>query len=391
MTVAASGSTMSQRNASATQQPLRVLHVTAPCDVGGLERVLEALTTGLARRGHELHVAAVLDRQQSAPPFLRSMSEAGVRVHRISLAHRAYLRERAEFRKLCEAIGPDVVHTHSDRPDVIDGPVARRLGIPTLSTLHGSCRMGGKARLYEWLQIRAVRRAAAVIVVSSPLGEEITSAGVAADRVHLIPNAWSPRKPLLPRAQARRELKVPDEAFLIGWVGRLIPVKGADVFVEALARLRSRTWRAVIIGDGAARSEVESLAANRGVERLSLLGSIPDAALYFSAFDAFVLSSHSEGTPITVLEAMAARVPIVATRVGGVPAMLEKTDATLVAPRDPAALAGAIANVIAHQESSAAMTERAAERLASHYSLEPWLSAHEQIYRTLAAHGTAPR
>ena len=117
----------------------------------------------------------------------------------------------------------------------------------------------------------------------------------------------------------------------------------------------------------------------------SFLGSIPDAALYYSAFDVFVLSSHSEGTPITILEAMAARVPIVATRVGGVPAMLDSTDAVLVPPAQPLSLAAAIDDVIGRPHERAAITTRAAKKVAAEYNPEPWLDAHERVYRQLAA------
>jgi len=245
--------------------------------------------------------------------------------------------------------------------------------------------MGGKATFYEWLQLRALRQFEGVIAVSQPLVAEVAAYGVAPDRIHMIANAWSPRQPPLEGSEARRALKLPNDDPVIGWVGRLIPVKGAEVFVEALARLRSSRWRAVVIGDGPTRSAMESLAQARGLARVSFLGSIPDAALYYSAFDVFVLSSHSEGTPITILEAMAARVPIVATRVGGVPAMLDSTDAVLVPPAQPLSLAAAIDDVIGRPHERAAITTRAAKKVAAEYNPEPWLDAHERVYRQLAA------
>lgn len=365
--------------------PLTVLHVAAPGAVGGLERVLHALAAGLARCGHRVHVAAVLDEHQSEPPFLEALRDAGVRVHPIPLPPRAYLQERREVHRLCRVLSPDVVHTHSDRPDVLDAPVARRLGIPTVTTLHGSSKMGGKATLYEWLQLRALRRFDGVIAVARPLVREAEERGVRPERIHLIPNAWHPGKLPMEANEARRRLGVPLDVPVIGWVGRLIPIKAVDVFIEALSRLRAPAWQAVVIGDGPVRGAAESLCRERGLAgRVSFLGAIPEAATLYRGFDVFALSSHSEGTPITLFEAMAARVPIVATAVGGVPEVLEGTDARLVEPRQPQALAEAIDAAINSDGTRDALTIRAADRLSTHYGLGPWLDAHERVYRRLA-------
>jgi glycosyltransferase involved in cell wall biosynthesis len=127
------------------------------------------------------------------------------------------------------------------------------------------------------------------------------------------------------------------------------------------------------------------------MDRVTFLGTVPDAGSYYAAFDIFVLSSHSEGTPITIFEAMAARVPIVATRVGGVPDVLDQTDASLVEPGQPPALAAAIdALLLADPETRAHLAARAAQRLVSHYGLEPWLDAHELVYRSLSSPERTP-
>ena len=364
---------------------LSVLHIAAPGEVGGLERVLHGIAAGLSQRGHDIHVAAVLDEGKREPAFLRQLGDAGVHVHPIRLPRRAYMTERREVRRLCRKLAPDVVHTHSDRPDVLDAPVARRLGIPTVTTLHGSSKMGGKATVYEWIQLRTLRHFSGVIVVSEPLVREARQYGVAADRIHLIPNAWSPRDLVLEKREAREALGIALRVPIIGWVGRLIPVKGPDVFVESLARLRSCWWHAVIIGDGPSRAATEALAQTLGIrDRITFLGALPNAAPYFSAFDVFVLSSRSEGTPITVFEAMAARVPIIATKVGGVPQVLADTDATLVDAADASALATQIDAALDPRRGARDVTSRAAARLTAQYGVEPWLDAHEDLYGRLA-------
>src|SRR2546428_13602996 len=111
-----------------------VLHVVAPADVGGLERVVQLLAQGQVRSGEEVHVAAVLDR--GADHLLLDLAAAGVTTHPIILPARAYWRERAATLDLCRRARPDVVHTHGYRPDVIDSGVARRVGHPLRTTCH---------------------------------------------------------------------------------------------------------------------------------------------------------------------------------------------------------------------------------------------------------------
>src|SRR3989449_11544176 len=132
-----------------------VLHVVAPADVGGLERVVQLLAQGQVRSGEEVHVAAVLDR--GADHLLLDLAAAGVTTHPIILPARAYWRERAATLELCRRVRPDVVHTHGYRPDVIDSGVARRLGIPGAPTVHGLTGRDLEKRLHERLQRRAHR------------------------------------------------------------------------------------------------------------------------------------------------------------------------------------------------------------------------------------------
>src|SRR5439155_8355849 len=114
---------------------------------------------------------------------------------------------------------------------------------------------------------------------------------------------------------------------------------------------------------------------------LRLHGTIPDVGRQFAAFDVFVLSSHTEGTPIVLFEAMAAGVPIVATRVGGVPDVVSPAEAALVAPADPVALAAEIRAVYRDPAVARARAQRASARLRRDFALAPWLDRYAAIYR----------
>src|SRR2546430_7736681 len=105
-----------------------IMHVVAPCEFGGLERVVQMLGTGFGSLGHEVHVVSVVTESGAAEAFHGPLSEAGVATHEIVLSARSYARERAVIAALCQRLRPDAVHTHGYRPDVVDAGVARQLG-----------------------------------------------------------------------------------------------------------------------------------------------------------------------------------------------------------------------------------------------------------------------
>jgi glycosyltransferase involved in cell wall biosynthesis len=365
------------------RDPLTILHVTAPAQVGGLERVVQGLATGQAQRGHAVHVAAILDPGASADAFLLPMERFGVTVHRIVVPSRSYFRERQSMRAVYETVSPGVVHTHGYRTDVIAGGVAQRLGLPTVTTVHGFTGGSWKNRLYEWLQVRAFRGFDAVVAVSPLLAAQLRQRGVGDTRVKLIVNAWTQTGEPATREVARRELGIATDAVTVGWVGRTTREKGADVLIAAIPRLPPGIGVS-IIGDGAERSRLESMARSLGVaERVRWHGLVHDAGSLLRAFDVFVLSSRTEGTPIVLLEAMSAAVPIVATRVGGVPNVVSEREAVLVPSENPAALAAAIEQVVRDPAKANARASAAEARLAAGFGAEPWLRQYEELYTSI--------
>lgn len=364
-----------------------ILHLVAPAAIGGLERVVQALALEQRAAGHDVHVAAIAATLAGEQALLRPLAVAGVDTHPVRVGARAYRRERAEVAKLCRRACPDVVHSHGYRPDVIDAGVARRLGLPTVTTVHGFTGGGWRNRLYEWLQRRAARRFAAVVAVSRPLADQLRAAGVPEERLAIVPNAWREPVAPLPREGARGALGLPSvsAAFHIGWVGRLSDEKGPDILIAALAQLRDVPFITSFVGDGPAQSRLRALGAAAGVtDRLRWHGAKADASRLFPAFDVFALSSRTEGTPIVLFEAMAAGVPIVAARVGGVEDVLSEAEALLVPAEDPNALAGALRAVYADPAAAARRARAARQRLATQFACGPWIERYLTVYRRVA-------
>jgi glycosyltransferase involved in cell wall biosynthesis len=233
--------------------------------------------------------------------------------------------------------------------------------------------------------VAALRRHDAVIAVSQRLAGQLGEDGVPRERLVVLRNAWRPAAPLPSRADARARLGLPADGPVIGWVGRLAWVKAADDALAAFAAAGIAGTRLSVVGDGPDRPALEAQARALGLAgRVTFHGALPDAWRVLPAFDALLLSSRSEGTPMVLLEAMHAGVPIVATAVGGVPDLVG--DGALLAPADdPAALGRALARALTDPDGSRARAAAARARLDTDFAPDAWIDRHLDLYRRLAA------
>ena len=364
-----------------------VLHVLAPASVGGMESVVSMLTAGLVEGGATVLAHLIVGPGEN-PPLADVLRGHGVGVEVTGVPSRRYSMERAATAALCRSRSVDVVHCHGYRADVIDSAAARTVGVPVVSTVHGFTGGGWKNAIYEWLQIRAFRRMNRVLAVSRPLVDLLEGRGVRPETISLLPNAFAASSAPIEPGPARSALGLAPKGPVVGWIGRMSPEKGPDVFVRAAAEAKVEGSHWAMVGDGPERAEAEALTAALGLEdRVAFLGLIPDAGTLVRAFDVLVLSSRTEGTPIVALEAMAAGVPVVATAVGGVPDLLGEGAGRLVPPEDPRALAAAVDEVLGDPAAAATLVEQARARLSQEYALGPWIEAHQRLYEEVAKGG----
>ena len=226
--------------------------------------------------------------------------------------------------------------------------LAERLGVPAVIKLHGSdinvvAKLPGPRRALRW----ALPRAAQIVAVSRPLARDVEDLGVDASRVSIVRNGvdtklFCPRD----RSEARRALGIDERGKLIAYVGRLEREKGVLDLIEAYGRM-GRARRGVtlaLIGEGSLHDACHALAHKLGIQ-VRLTGGVPlaDVPTWLAASDVLALPSWNEGTPNVVLEALACGRRVVATRVGGIPDVVESPElGALVPPREPAALAEAL-------------------------------------------------
>jgi glycosyltransferase involved in cell wall biosynthesis len=359
---------------------MRVLHVAAPAAFGGLEQVVSTLAAAQRAGGDEVHVAT-LSADPGAAAFCGPLARQGITTHLVDAPPRGYWRQHGAIVALGRRIRPDVVHTHGYQADVIAGPAGRRTASAVVTTLHGFTRGGFRNRCYEWLQRRLAHRCDAIIAVSEAIARELAATGVPDGKLHVIPNVLPPPGPRLTRKAARRALGVGEERWVVGWVGRLSREKGLDLLLDALALDPHPEYDLVVMGDGPERDALVAQAEQLGLsDRVTWAGVIPGAERYFAGFDLLVLSSRTEGSPIVLLEAMAAGTPIVATAVGGVTELLTPLTAALVPPEDPAALRAAIGAVHADPARARRRALRARDRAARRADPFRWASRYAEAY-----------
>jgi glycosyltransferase involved in cell wall biosynthesis len=358
----------------------RILFVTDSFDIGGAERALLHLAGLLIGAGHTVEVAG-----SSGGSLLGDARSTGALVHVFGPSAVKRRQSRAFARDLERLLSErpfDVVHSHMHASTHAASIAATRVGTPLVVTEHSEARWRhGPARTAARA---AFDHAALVIAVS----EQIRHRLIAVDhldpaKVRVIHNAL-PEAALAP-VRAWREASGP----VIGVVARLQPEKDIATFVDAAAILAREVpdARFVVVGDGPLRSDLEAKVARLGLSaRFVLLGFRSDAAALIGAFDVLAVPSRTEGTPLTVLEAMAAGTPVVATRVGGIPEQVRHgEEALLVDPGNPVGLAGAIAGLLADPERAVRISARARMRLGDRFSPEAMVASVVDCYHTVLA------
>ena len=354
---------------------------------GGAEGVFEALAEGLAVRGHDVSRVhnwsnAGQERTVSGTVWtVPTVSIAGLPTWHGIPRPGAAARVLTSTRRLAQcfrALRPDVVNVH-----FVDAAAAYVLalrplvGYRVVLTAHGSDVLRPRHAVNRTLLPHLLRRADVVVAVSGHVGERVLELAPSA-RVTVVQNGvdlsfW--------RGGAGRD----PEPGRIVQVGTLRYVKGQDVMIEALARLRDRVpeARLDLVGDGSARADLEAHARRLGVaDAVTFVGRIEpeDVRERLRSAAVLVLPSRSEGMPLTLLEAMSAGVPVVATTVGGIPEVAgEPPCVSLVSPEDPVALADALAHVLADGDTARDLRVRGQARSKA-FSWDRTLGAYEALF-----------
>lgn len=374
---------------------LSVLHVITRLVVGGAQENTLATATGLRDRGHRV----VLVSGPSGGPegsLLPRAHELGVKplivpdlVREVSPARD--LRALRHLRRIILDGEFDVVHTHTSKAGALGRIAARIAGAATIvHTPHGHVFDGyfGRATTRAFIAVERMlaKTTDAMVAISETCREDHLRLGIGLpERFVTIPSGI-PAPARADRVSSRCALGVDDE-MVVGCVGRLAPVKGQDVLLDAFARIAPRhpAVRLALVGDGPARATLEAQADALGLNgSVRFLGLRSDAPELLAGFDVYVQPSFNEGMGRALAMAMRAGLPVVATRVPG-PRELIGEAGTLVAPGNVDALAHALDALLADEALRRAWAKAARARAAEFWSEEAMVGAIERLYLDLMA------
>lgn len=368
---------------------LRVMHVVLSLECGGLEHVVVDLVVGGRALGQQVSVICL----EQKGVLARQLEDAGVPVyccHKPSGLH--IRRMRRELSKLLVELRPDVVHTHQVGALFYAGPVVKRLGgAVVMHTEHGK-HFEHRAKT-RWLGRYAARFAHRYFCVSQDIAAGVIRHRIASRRkVEVVPNGIDTDhfgQVADDVLAIKDELRIPGDSHVIGTVGRLAEIKRQDLLIRAFARLKDAVPNAhlLLVGEGPERPSLENIARDLGVaENVHFAGYRDDRERLLHIMDVFVLSSRSEGMPLSVLEAWAAGVPVLASRVGGLPELIDDGQTgRLVDGDDPHVWAQAIGTLLADGELTCEMTAAAKANVEERFSRSAMTQAYEHRYRDVLA------
>jgi glycosyltransferase involved in cell wall biosynthesis len=347
-------------------KPIRVMNIIARLNVGGPAIHVSLLTANMSAPKYES--VLVCGNIESTEGDMMYVAEAkGVKPIIIPELGRSInpLQDLTTLWKVYRLIRqwkPDVVHTHTAKAGFVGRVAARLAGVPVVvHTFHGHVFHGyfspTVTQVFLNLERLTARLSDSIIANTEGLRDELvdTYRVTSKDHVYISPLAVD-LEPFInaPRKQGtfRKAWNIPDDAPLVGIVGRLVPIKNHKLFIDAAARVRQQFPNAhfAIIGDGEIRAEIEKQVDELGLHKaVTFTGWMKDLASVYSDLDVSVISSNNEGVPGSITEALCARCPVVSTAVGGVPEMLEHGEVGLIVPPgDAEALAQAIIKTIQH-------------------------------------------
>jgi glycosyltransferase involved in cell wall biosynthesis len=355
----------------------RIVHTVSSLQVGGMEQFVLRIAVSQRRQGQEVSILAL-----RGGPLADQAREQGVPVHVPGGSHRAVRLFRAL--STLARLQPDIVHAHNPT-SLHYATLAKQVSrARVLMTDHGqglgSVRSPGNG---EW------SRTDAVVAVSEAVAQRRDIEPIRG-RTRVIPNGVEPAAALRSRAAVRAELGEPEDRIVAIIVARIDGRKGHETLLRALAHMqgtpvaaRLTLW---VAGDGAQRPAMEELAREMGLSPapVRFLGFRSDVPDLLAAADLFILPSLAEGLPLSVLEAMAHRLPVIATPVGGVPEVVVLEETGLLVPtEEPEALAAAIERLGEDEKTRRRLGAAGYERVLREFSFDRMVERYNRLYQEL--------
>ncbi|MEP6892162.1 MAG: glycosyltransferase [Gaiellaceae bacterium] len=385
----------------AADEPIRVLRVIARLNVGGPALHVSYLTSELDKIGYQtLLVAGRVSEGEGSMEY--AARERGITPIYVPSLQREIspIVDSAAVAKvlgLIREFRPHVLHTHTAKAGTVGRTAAILAGRArpqaVVHTFHGHVLRGyfGRAKTegFRQLERRLAKSSDALIAVSPEVRDDLVRLGIAPEsKISVIrlglDLAERTAAPPDARAALRNDLGIPADAFVIGWLGRMTEIKRVDVLLRTIARLPSET-HLLLVGDGPLRAQLETLPSELDIaDRVHFAGFRDDVGTVYAACDVVALTSANEGTPVTVIEALAAGVPVVSTDVGGVADVVDDgRSGLLAAAGDVEGIAAALERLGSDRELRERMGAAGRAAVLERYSVPRLVHDVDHLYREL--------
>jgi glycosyltransferase involved in cell wall biosynthesis len=360
---------------------LSIVHVDPERGLGGGERQVLGLVAALRDAGHRQTVAVDPNGR-----LADLVAACGVATAPLPVRHHLDVPAARALARLLAQERCDIVHFHTARAHAMSAFLGRSPGVARVVTRRMDYRLRGgwyTRRLYN-------HEVQAVVAISEGVRAALVASGVDATRITVVPSGVAvDRFASAPaaRAAARARFGLGADAWVLAVVGALETRKGHDVLLDALARLPIADAAVLVAGEGSMRDALRARADALALgARVRWLGRLDDVTDVLAAADALVMPSRHEGLGVAVLEAMAAALPVVASRIGGLPeAVVDEVTGLLVPPGDAEALAAALTRLAEDRASAARLGVAGAQRVRARFSMEAMAHGTLAVYRRVLA------
>lgn len=367
---------------SSRAELLKVAIVIDSLGLGGAERLAKEAAMGLSRNGHTV----VLIVTRKIDTEFEELAQQGVLVREIGRKRRLDLFAYARLLRALRSFEPDVIHSHK-----FGSNFAVRILAPCLKGRVIVCHEHNwnydPATLRAWIDRRLAPYCDAIIVPSSYDASMLAGiVGRGSANIRVCPSGSSDLSTVECESGG---VQVPNESegMHFGAVGRMRPQKGYEVLLQAFSIVIKKrgTSRLSIVGGGPELESLSILRSQLGLESsVTFHGDVPAPACLMKTFDVLVNSSHHEGSPVAIVEAMSAGLPIIATRVGGTPELIGDGVGVLVPPADPSALAAAMLRLADDWNARSVASAKGRSEWEARFTMDQMVASHERLYREIA-------
>lgn len=365
------------------------MQVLSPLTIAGAERVVLMLLKNIDRSLFDVSVCLFINTHRRDNAFVHEMRNLDFPTEFIYLDKVIRWRYVRELQDLLRKYKVDIIHSHGYRANVTGYLANRTWKAKLVSIAHGWTSGTGKIRLYELMEKQVLKRFDRVVAVTNDIKNLLIRNHVNEDRIVTLHNAIDFDSYTLSAdgADLRNELGVRNGEKLIGTIGRLSKEKGLDDFLRVAKKISDnrKGVKFVIVGDGPERKSLTKLRDELGLGgQVTFQGYVQDVSRVYAALDLFLLTSSSEGVPISLLEAAYFGKPCIATAVGGIPEILNGVG-KLVRPRDVEPMAEQALYLLSHEYEAGEYAKRVQDHLINQCEPKKWIHSIQDIYLHLTS------